>query len=235
MPLRLRRNGTRAVVVMTALVMGLLFVVPFTGTARATDSNQVDFWCDKGTKIEPIGTPSFTVPPPPDGFTWTLLVVKSATDNETFPNPIPGQSYTPSNGHDVSHVILCMEPIPTTTTTSTTSTTTTTPTTTDPPPTTTPTAPTTDPPPTTTTTTHVDPPPPSTTTSTHVDPPPITVTIPSGDTTTTEPPPIGGVSAGGGSTAAGGSGAAVLWLAGGALALLTGAALVAQRRGAHGL
>ena len=229
MPLRLRRNGTRAVVVMTALVMGLLFVMPFTGTARATDSNQVAFWCDEGIKIEPIGTPSYTVPPPPDGFTWTLLVVKSATDNETFPNPIPGQSYTPSNGHDVSHVILCMEPIATTTTTSTTTTTITTPTTTDPPPTTTPTAPT-----TTTTTSPTKDPPPSTTTSTHVDPPPITVTIPSGDTTTTEPPPIGGVSAGGGSTAAGGSGAAVLWLAGGALALLTGAALVAQRRGARG-
>ena len=238
MPLRLRRNGARAVVVMTALVMGLLFVMPFTGTARATDSNQVDFWCDKGIKIEPIGTPSYTVPPPPDGFTWTLLVVKSATDNETFPNPIPGQSYTPGNGHDVSHVILCMESIPTTTTTttttittptSTTSTTTTTSPTTDPPPTTTPTAPT-----ITTTTSPITDPPPTTTTSTHVDPPPITVTIPSGDTTTTEPPPVGGVSAGGGSTAVGGSGAAVLWLAGGALALLTGATLVAQRRGARG-
>jgi len=213
MQLRLRRNGTRAVVVMTALVMGLLFVMPFTGTARATDSNQVDFWCDEGIKIEPIDTPSYTVPPPPDGFTWTLLVVKSATDNETFPNPIPGQSYTPSNGHDVSHVILCMEPIATTTTTSTT---TTTRTTTDPPPTTTPTAPIT-----------------TTTTSPTTDPPP-TTTPPPGDTTTTEPPPEGGVSAGGGSTAAGGTGAAVLWLAGGALALLTGAALVAQRRGAHG-
>jgi len=227
MPLRLRRNG--AVVVMTALVMGLLLVMPFTGTALATDSNQVDFWCDEGIKIEPIGTPSYTVPPPPDGFRWTLLVVKSATDNETFPNPIPGQSYIPSNGHDVSHVILCMEPIATTTTTSTTTTTITTPTTTDPPPTTTPTAPT-----TTTTTSPITDPPPSTTTSTHVDPPPITVTIPSGDTTTTEPPPVGGVSAGGGSTAVGGSGAAVLWVAGGALALLTGATLVAQRRGARG-
>ncbi len=146
MPLRLRRNGAWAVVVMSALVMGLFFVMPFTGTARATDSNQVDFWCDEGIKIEPIDTPSYTVPPPPDGFTWTLLVVKSATDNETFPNPIPGQSYTPRNGHDVSHVILCMEPVATTSTTTTTdppptTTTTTSPTTTPPtttPPTTTP-------------------------------------------------------------------------------------------------
>ncbi len=69
-----------------------------------------------------------------------------------------------------------------------------------------------------------------TTTTTHVDPPPTTVTIPPDDTTTTEPPPVGGVSAGGGATAAGGWEAAVLWLAGGALGLLSGAALFAQRR-----
>ena len=205
MPLRLRRNG--AVVVMTALVMGLLLVMPFTGTARATDSNQVDFWCDEGIKIEPIGTPSFTVPPPPDGFTWTLLVVKSATDNGVFPNPIPGQSYTPNNGHDVSHVILCMEQIPTTTlppdptTTTTTSTSTT----------------------STTTTTTTLPPDPTTTTTT-------TTTLPPDPTTITDPPPVGGVDAGGGATAGGGSEAAVLWLAGGALALLGGSTVLAIKR-----
>ncbi len=81
------------------------------------------------------------------------------------------------------------------------------------------------PPPETTTTTA-----PETTTTTHADPPPSTVTIPPDDTTTTEPPPVGGVSAGGGATAAGGWEAAVLWLAGGALGLLSGAALFAQRR-----
>ncbi len=143
MPVRLQRGGTRAVVMMAAAFVLVMFVVVlFNGSAQATDSNQVDFWCDEGIKIEPIGTPSYTVPPPPDGFTWTLLVVKSATDNEVFPNPIPGQSYTPSNGHDVSHVILCMEQIPTTTlppdpTTTTTTTTTLPPdptTITDPPP-----------------------------------------------------------------------------------------------------
>ncbi len=69
-----------------------------------------------------------------------------------------------------------------------------------------------------------------TTTTTHVDPPPTTVSIPPDDTTTTEHPPVGGVSAGGGATAAGGWEAAVLWLAGGALGLLSGAALFAQRR-----
>ena len=66
MPLRLGRSGTRAVaLMMAALVLGLSVVVLFNGSARATDSNQVDFWCDEGIKIEPIGAPSYTVPPPP--------------------------------------------------------------------------------------------------------------------------------------------------------------------------
>ncbi len=181
MPVRSQWGGARAVVMVAmALIVGLFVVLVFDGSARATDSNQVDFWCDEGIKIEPIGTPSFTVPPPPDGFTWTLLVVKSATDNQLFPNPIPGQSYTPSNGHGVSHVILCMEPTSTTTTTS-----------------------------------------PSTTTTT---------TDPSTTTTTTEPPPEGGVSAGGGATAGRSGEAAMLWLGGGALALLGGATVLAMRR-----
>lgn len=221
MPVRLRQGGIRAVVmVVAALVLGLSVVVVFNGPARATDSNQVDFWCEEGVKIEPIGTPSYTVPQPPDGYTWTLLVIKSATDNEVFPNPVPGQSYTPSNGHDVSHVILCMEPVQVTTTTTTTA-----PTTTTTAPTTTTTAP------ATTTTTTV----PTTTTTTPVmvtlppDPPMTTSTLPP-DTTTTEPPPEGGVSAGGGATAVGGGEFAVLWLAAGALALLSGVALLAMKR-----
>lgn len=225
MPLRLGRSGTRAVVLMVAVfVLGLSVVVLFNGSARAIDSNQVDFWCDEGIKIEPIGTPSYTVPPPPNGYTWTLLVLKSATDNEEFPDPIPGQSYTPSNGHDVSHVILCMEPWqPTTTTTTTTTTSPTTITTSSTTTTTTP-----------TTVTTLPPDPPSTTSTLPPDPPATTTppsTTPPGDTTTTEPPPEGGVSAGGGATAADGWEAATLWLAGGALALLTSAALLAQRRG----
>ncbi len=204
MPMRSQWGGARAVVMVAmALIVGLFVVLVFDGSARATDSNQVDFWCDEGIKIEPIGTPSFTVPSPPGGFTWTLLVVKSATDNQLFPNPIPGQSYTPSNGHDVSHVILCMEPTSTTTTTPPSTTTTTT----DP----------------STTTTTTDP----STTTTTTDPSTTTTTDPS---TTTEPPPVGGVSAGGGATAAGGWGAAVLWFVGGALALLGGTTMLAMRR-----
>ena len=51
----------------TALMAGLLLALIVTGSARAIDSNQVEFWCETGIKVEPIGTASFTVPPPPPG------------------------------------------------------------------------------------------------------------------------------------------------------------------------
>lgn len=88
------------------------------------------------------------------------------------------------------------------------------------------------PPPPETTTTTV----PETTTTTTVPEttttaaPPTTTTAPPVDTTTTEPPPEGGVSAGGGATAADGWEVAVLWLAGGALALLSSVALLAGHK-----
>ncbi len=78
------------------------------------------------------------------------------------------------------------------------------------------------------------PPPPETTTTTV--PEPTTTTVPETtttappQTTTTEPPPEGGVSAGGGATAVAGRELAVLFLAGGALALLGSAALVARQK-----
>ncbi|MCH7846268.1 MAG: hypothetical protein IH850_10605 [Acidobacteria bacterium] len=77
-------------------------------------------------------------------------------------------------------------------------------------------------PPETTTTTA--PPPPTT------GPPPPTTTPTTTPTDTTEPPPEGGVSAGGGATAGSGAEAAVIWLTGGALALLGGATVLAMRR-----
>ncbi|MCH8128689.1 MAG: hypothetical protein IIC70_02180 [Acidobacteria bacterium] len=76
-------------------------------------------------------------------------------------------------------------------------------------------------PPETTTTTA--PPPPTT------GPPPPTTTPTTTPTDTTEPPPEGGVSAGGGSTAGRSGEAAMLWLGGGALALLGGATVLAMR------
>ena len=77
-------------------------------------------------------------------------------------------------------------------------------------------------PPETTTTTA--PPPPTTA------PPPPTTTPTTTPTNTTEPPPEGGISAGGGATAGSGAETAVLWLTGGALALLGGATALAMRR-----
>ncbi len=59
---------------------------------------------------------------------------------------------------------------------------------------------------------------------------PETTTTAPPQTTTTEPPPEGGVSAGGGATAVAGRELAVLSLAGGALALLGSAALVARQK-----
>ncbi|MCH8899080.1 MAG: hypothetical protein IH942_01145 [Acidobacteria bacterium] len=69
--------------------------------------------------------------------------------------------------------------------------------------------------------------PPETTTTTA--PPPPTTTPTTTPTDTTEPPPEGGVSAGGGSTAGRSGEAAMLWLGGGALALLGGATVLAMR------
>lgn len=74
------------------------------------------------------------------------------------------------------------------------------------------------------------PPPPVTTPPTTA---PVATTTPPPATTTpgtTEAPPVGGVSAGGGATVGGGADAAMLWLAGGALALLGGATVLAMRR-----
>jgi hypothetical protein len=73
-------------------------------------------------------------------------------------------------------------------------------------------------------TTTTAPPPPTTA------PPPPTTTPTTTPTDTTEPPPEGGVSAGGGATAGRSGEAAMLWLGGGALALLGGATVLAMRR-----
>ncbi len=73
-------------------------------------------------------------------------------------------------------------------------------------------------------TTTTAPPPPTTA------PPPPTTTPTTTPTDTTEPPPVGGVSAGGGAAAGRSGEAAMLWLGGGALALLGGATVLAMRR-----
>lgn len=232
MSIDVRRGGSR-VMVLVVLLVGLFVAAVGGASAQQGEANQVEFWCDSGVKFEPIDAPSYTVPQPPAGMTWTLLVIKSATDNQTFPDPVPGQSYSPSNGHDISHVILCtaqIQPPTSTTTTTTSTTTTTTTTTTTAAPTTTSAAP------TTTTaaagaTTSTSPPPGTTPTT------PVATTAAPGPTTppeqlaatTTEPAPVGGVAAGGGPMGIV-MDFAVLLLIGGALALLASLTLLAQRR-----
>ncbi len=112
-----------------------------------SDENTVEFWCDNGEKIEPVDTP-FIVPDPPEGTTWTLLVLKAGTMNSTVSSPVVGQAYSHPSGKEISHVILCYTIIMDTPSTSTTTPTTSSTTTTDPASTTssstpTPTAPTT--------------------------------------------------------------------------------------------
>jgi hypothetical protein len=102
-----------------AIVVGSLFLG--TGIASGTgggppppNPNQVEFWCPTGgIKYEPVSTP-FVVPAPPSGFVWTLLVLKAGNEqtsveveNETFSNPVVGESYVRSDGKNISHAILC--------------------------------------------------------------------------------------------------------------------------------
>ena len=89
------------------------------------DTNSVAYWCgseDAGVKIDNYEDDSFTVPAPPEGKVWTLLVLKAGSVesttvvNETYPNPVPGDTYVRSDGKGISHIILCFEVSTTTTT-----------------------------------------------------------------------------------------------------------------------
>lgn len=178
-----------------AVLVGL-FLMSGLGDAAGQvepDENQVEFWCETGIKLEPVDTP-FVVPDPPEGnTTWTLLVLKAGTENDPIPNPIPGNSYTHSNGKEISHAILCYEQNGTgSTTTSTTAPTSTSTTTTDPATTTSSSTSTTATPTTTTLN--------SSTTSTPTDTDPPTTPIPKG-VETGRGAPEGGVAAGGGAMA----------------------------------
>jgi hypothetical protein len=171
-----------------ALVAALVVLASIASATEGT-GNQVDDWCDAGIKHDNLSGPSFTVPEPPAGTTWTLLVIKSGTENETWVNPTPGQTYTPANGKDVSHAILCYrEDTSTTTTTETPSSTTT-----EAPTTTTTAAES-----TTTTST-----PESSSSTTSTTGPPTTVPIPVGVDSGLGAPPVGGIATGLGACADG--------------------------------
>jgi hypothetical protein len=95
-------------------------VAPAFATAPPTNTNEVAFWCgsaDLGVKYDNLTSLTFTVPPPPEGFVWILLVLKAGSDvsvetgaNETFVNPGVGVTYAHSSGKTLSHAILCFGP-----------------------------------------------------------------------------------------------------------------------------
>jgi len=111
-----------------ALTLGLAVTAGATGSPPP-NTNEVAYWCggsDMGVKYDNLNSTSFTVPAPPDGKTWTLLVLKAGSDqsveheNETFTNPEVGESYSHSSGKTLSHAILCYGYATTTTTAPTT-------------------------------------------------------------------------------------------------------------------
>jgi len=118
----------RRLMVPFVFVLLVVFAVPALA-GEEVNTNSVEYWCgENGVKYEPVETP-FVVPEPPEGTTWTLLVLKAGSgdgENETFPNPVVGQGYSHSSGKDNSHAILCWAENGTTTTTTVAETTTTT-------------------------------------------------------------------------------------------------------------
>jgi LPXTG-motif cell wall-anchored protein len=115
------RTGERYAAIL--IILGLSIFIAFVALSNRAESNdtseenKVSYWCegDNGTKFEPVDTP-FIVPSPTSGTTWTLLVLKGGTTNETVANPVVGQGYSHSL-HDNSHIILCWETVVNTTTT----------------------------------------------------------------------------------------------------------------------
>jgi LPXTG-motif cell wall-anchored protein len=125
-----KKRIARGLIAGAAMAIGLTLVTG--GHVAASTSNDVSYWCAQGgVKYEPVSTP-FVVPDPPDGYVWTLLVVKAGSDDvghgpgndAPIVNPVVGQSYSHSTGKSNSHVILCMEPKTTTTVPGATTTTT---------------------------------------------------------------------------------------------------------------
>jgi hypothetical protein len=122
------------------LVGVLVSLLPLVGLGTGSGANGVEGWCaDKGIKYDGVNALTFTVPDAPDGYGWTLLVLKAgrsghSVDEENFVvhDPVAGQSYSWQGTwqgspieKEISHAILCKEKVPSTTPSSTTSSTTT--------------------------------------------------------------------------------------------------------------
>ena len=111
---------------------------PYWVNYLATERDIDDASC---TKLNQDSEAAFVMPAAPDGEEWVLLVVKQATDNYVYFDPVAGHTY-PSTGSQApgySHLIVCSVEgtPPSTTTTMPTSTSSSEPTTTTTEPTTT--------------------------------------------------------------------------------------------------
>jgi LPXTG-motif cell wall-anchored protein len=128
-----RPNVALGVALLVFALIALACILLLQSTAGANpppNTNEVAYWCgssDLGVKYDNLTSTSFTVPDPPEGKVWTLLVLKAGSDesvetgaNETFTDPVPGQTYSHSSGKTLSHAILCFGIATTTTGASTT-------------------------------------------------------------------------------------------------------------------
>jgi hypothetical protein len=146
-------DARRLLAILTATcLVGAMFLV-YAGTAMAdhlppdaivaqdagAGTNEGPYWVDylesvRGisdatcVKINQSGSSAFVMPAAPAGEEWVLLVVKQATDNFLYYDPVGGHTY-PSTGPQApgySHLIVCSVPeTPATTTTTVEDTTTT--------------------------------------------------------------------------------------------------------------
>ncbi len=102
----------------------LLFLAP-TASAGGSNSNHADYWeASYGTcaKQAPVSTP-YQLGDPPDGNTWTALILKAgsgADENTVIASPASYTNYHHGTGKGISHAIYCWAPVPTTTTEPTT-------------------------------------------------------------------------------------------------------------------
>ena len=85
-----------SIMILTALALGL---VPLAAGATGGRSNEVGYSCEAGVKFDHVDAPTFTVPEPPEGYRWTLLVLKAGSsgcsvDEENFqiPDPVVGRA-----------------------------------------------------------------------------------------------------------------------------------------------
>ncbi|WP_129336131.1 hypothetical protein [Cellulomonas endophytica] len=103
---------------LTAAVLGVALAGAAAAPASAAvvpTQNTEAYWealydasCTKTELVDGIG--SFTVPQPPAGSVWTVLVLKAGSGSgarTVVEDPVPGAVYTHYSGKDLSHVILC--------------------------------------------------------------------------------------------------------------------------------